>query len=344
MLSSIIIIALKEHQSLFGVLFSHEYNLFRKFLILEHLFWRCLRLTSAFVFPICFLCVHEETFAADTYTTEALKQVETTTTYRPVCIHDPKDGWQPLRHGFRLMAHYHNEKVLEQISAFPQYYFNRLSERILAHQYYLNQKIQEKGLPSELALLPLIESELNLKAKSSAKAIGVWQLMPRTARAYGLNVSKKCDERTDLEKATDAALTYIEYLYRKTNDWILTIAAYNAGLYRVRQSIAKAEASGEYPEEGFWSLGLPAETRKHVAKFLALSHVVLLPGKHGIKLPSLAAMEGEGFSNVKSGYHSPECVIPSVGCLYCRQLVFMAIYVYFQSLQGGGSSLLTFQK
>ena len=251
--------------------------------------------------------------------------------YRPVCIHDPNDGWQSLRHGFRLMAHYNNEKVTEQLKAFPQYYFNRLSERILVHQFYLNKRIQEKGLPSELALLPLIESELNLKARSSARAMGLWQLMPRTARAYGLTVSKKCDERTDLEKATDAALTYIEYLYRRTNDWILTIAAYNAGLYRVKQSIDLARESGEYSDAGFWSLDLPAETRKHVAKFLALSHVVLLPGKHGIKLPSLSGVDGSGFSRVKSGYHSPECIIPGVGCLYCRQLVLMVLYIYFQS-------------
>ncbi len=251
--------------------------------------------------------------------------------YRPVCIHDPKDGWQSLRHGFRLMAYYHNAKVKEQLKAFPQYYFNRLSERILVYQFYLNRKIQEKGLPAELALLPLIESELDLKARSSARAMGLWQLMPRTARAYGLKVSKKCDERTDLEKATDAALTYIEYLYKRTSDWMLTIAAYNAGLYRVKQSIAQAEASGEYSDAGFWSLDLPAETRKHVAKFLALSHVVLLPGKHGIRLPALSVVEGDGFSRVKSGYHSPECVIPSAGCLYCRQLVLRVLYIYFQA-------------
>ena len=180
-------------------------------------------------------------------------------------------------------------------------------------------------------MLPLIESELNLKARSSARAMGLWQLMPRTARAYGLTVSKKCDERTDLEKATDAALTYIEYLYRRTNDWILTIAAYNAGLYRVKQSIDLARESGEYSDAGFWSLDLPAETRKHVAKFLALSHVVLLPGKHGIKLPSLSGVDGGSFSRVKSGYHSPECIIPGVGCLYCRQLVLMVLYIYFQA-------------
>ena len=250
--------------------------------------------------------------------------------YRPVCIHDPKDGWQSLRHGFRLMAYYHNEKVNEQLKAFPQYYFNRLSERILVHQFYLNRKIQEKGLPAELALLPLIESELDLNARSPARAMGLWQLMPRTARAYGLKVSKKCDERTDLEKATDAALTYIEYLYQRTNDWMLTIAAYNAGLYRVKQSIA-LKASGEYSDVGFWSLELPAETRKHVAKFLALSHVVLLPGKHGIKLPPISVAEGDGFATVKSGYHPPECVIPSAGCLYCRQLVLMVLYIYFQA-------------
>ncbi len=252
--------------------------------------------------------------------------------YRPVCIHDPRDGWQSLRHGFQLMAHYHNDRVLEQLKAFPQYYFNRLSERILTHQFYLNRRIQEKGLPAELALLPLIESELNLKAHSSARAMGVWQLMPRTARAYGLKVSKKCDERTDLEKATDAALTYIEYLYRRTNDWILTIAAYNAGLYRVRKSIALAEKSGGYPDEGFWSLDLPGETRRHVAKFLALSHVVLLPGKHGIKLPSLVNVEGDRLSSVKSGYYSPECIVPSAGCLYCRQLVLMAVYILFKAM------------
>lgn len=330
MLSSVIIIVFIKSRMLRGVFFCYGKNIIERFRLQCHRVQRSFQLIATCSMlmgvPLILGYLHAAEFIPESDERWMEKG------YRPVCIHDPRDGWQSLRDGFRLMAHYQNEKVSEQIAAFPQYYFNRLSARILTHQDYLNKRIQEKGLPSELALLPLIESELNLKARSSARAIGGWQLMARTARAYGLNVSKKYDERTDLEKATDAALTYIEYLYRRTNDWILTIAAYNAGLYRVRQSIARAQASGNYVEEGFWSLDLPAETRKHVAKFLALSHVVLLPGKHGIKLPSLSSVEGGGFSNVKSGYHSPECIIPSVGCLYCRRLVTMAIYILFQAM------------
>ncbi|WP_299732699.1 lytic transglycosylase domain-containing protein [uncultured Endozoicomonas sp.] len=248
---------------------------------------------------------------------------------RPVCLKNPGDGWQSLRYGFELAEHYDAKRVKDQLQAFPQYYFNRHSNRIQSYQQFIILKVQERGLPSELALLPLIESELNLNAHSSARAKGLWQLMPRTARAYGLEVSILDDERVDLEKSTAAALDYIQDVHGKTNDWLLTFAAYNAGLYRVKKLVNQSKQN--YTLNGFWVLDLPGETRRHVAKLLALSQIVRRPDDFGIRLPRMP-IKDSGLSSAKLGNHHRECVIPAVHCLFCRWVVLFIIYAWFQAM------------
>ncbi len=120
-------------------------------------------------------------------------------------------------------------------------------------------------LPLELKYLAVIESRLKLKARSHAGAVGPWQLMPATARLLGLKITKKTDERTQSYKSTVAAAKYLKWLHREYGDWLLVIAAYNAGPGNVNAAIRKAGS------RDFWKLQsfLPAETRGHVKRFIA---------------------------------------------------------------------------
>lgn len=199
-----------------------------------------------------------------------------------------ESDWHQLRQDFQLKGYYYDEAVTAEVELFPQKYFDDWRERILKHQAYLNSKVKGKGLPGELALLPLIESELNGEARSPANAVGFWQMMPRTAKAYGLTVSDSNDGRKDLVLATDAALRHLEQLYKEMGDWVLVIAAYNIGGYRLRTLIKKSKSSN------FWELDIPRETRRHVAKLLALSRVIHAPEQHGLKLPMLSTTQLSG--------------------------------------------------
>ena len=191
--------------------------------------------------------------------------------------------WHSLRKGFQLTHHYEHKAVALELSRFSQHYFNRLRSRITAHQAFINSKVNGRSLPAELALVPLIESALDGEAISPAKAVGFWQFMPATARAYGLKVTSTYDGRKDLIGATDAALNLLQALYNETGDWLLAIAAYNVGARRVHKAVANAR--GDTPD--FWKLSLPRETRKFVARLLALSRVISAPEQHGLNLPEL---------------------------------------------------------
>ena len=193
------------------------------------------------------------------------------------------DDWHILRQGFQLVEHYDHKAVARELGRFSQSYFNRLKARIIAHQGFLNSKVKGRKIPAELALLPLIESALDGNAISPARAAGIWQFMPATAKAYGLTVNHQDDDRKDIVKATDAALNLLEALYDETGDWLLAIAAYNVGARRIRQAVAKTSNS----EPDFWDLSLPKETREFVARLLALSKVIYAPEQHGLLLPAL---------------------------------------------------------
>lgn len=133
-----------------------------------------------------------------------------------------------------------------------------------------------EGLPRDLAFLPWVESEWRNEATSRAGAAGIWQLMPPTARAYGLEVSAFVDERRDPVRATRAAVRHLAELHRQTADWHLTLAAYNAGLGRVER------ARGG----GFWRRrsALPAETRVYVPRVLAAARVGRDPAAWGLEI------------------------------------------------------------
>lgn len=123
----------------------------------------------------------------------------------------------------------------------------------------------KRGIPAELMYLAVVESKLKNNASSGAGAVGIWQLMPATARILGLKVDGKTDERRHTHQSTVAAAKYLNELYRQFDDWLLVVAAYNCGAGNVQKAIKKAGS------REFWKLQryLPGETRAHVKRFIA---------------------------------------------------------------------------
>lgn len=153
------------------------------------------------------------------------------------------------------------------------------------YMYLIVDEINERNLPMELALIPIIESSFNPKATSPAQAAGLWQIVPITARSYGLKQTQWVDERRDVISSTKAAFDLLENLnVMFGHDWELTLAAYNCGEGCVQNAIKKNEAAG-LPTD-FWSLSLPKETKQYVPKILALSQVLKNPEKYQVNLPT----------------------------------------------------------
>lgn len=141
------------------------------------------------------------------------------------------------------------------------------------HIHYVKKAIEQRKLPNELALLPLVESNYQMNAVSNRGAAGIWQFMPETGRKFGLKQSAGMDQRKDVKASTDAALKYLEYLHRKFNrDWLLALAAYNAGEGTVQRAIQKNKKAGK--PTNFWSLNLPTQTKQYVPKFCAINKIL----------------------------------------------------------------------
>lgn len=159
--------------------------------------------------------------------------------------------------------------VMSRVLSRAQYYFPMIEEELL-----------KAGLPVELRSMAIIESALQATAYSKAGAAGLWQFMPPTAKAYGLEVNTMIDERYDPYKSTKAACRYLKDLYNMYNDWSLAIAAYNCGQGNVNKAIARA---GENPES-FWDIywHLPAETRGYVPAFIAATYAYAYHKAHNI--------------------------------------------------------------
>lgn len=152
------------------------------------------------------------------------------------------------------------------------------------YMYYIIDQLQMRNMPIELAIIPLMESAYNPKATSSAKAAGLWQMMPTTAKAYGMKSNHWYDSRRDLIASTDAALNYLEYLnHFFKGDWLLTLAAYNAGEGRIRR--AQQWNQAHHLPTNFWALKLPKETMRYVPKLLAIVDIVQNNTKYHITLP-----------------------------------------------------------
>lgn len=158
-----------------------------------------------------------------------------------------------------------------------------VSERGKPYLYFILQELENQNLPLELALIPMVESDFNPAARSPVRAVGLWQVMPKTGKSLGLEQTWWYDGRRDVTRSTQAALTYLKRLHGLFGeDWLLTLAAYNSGQGTVRKAIKFNEKKG-LPTD-FWSLRLPRETRQYIPKLLALKQIVINPEAHGIAL------------------------------------------------------------
>lgn len=149
--------------------------------------------------------------------------------------------------------------------------------------YFIHQKTQAHHLPSEIALIPAIESEFNPNDRSKRGAAGLWQLMPMTARELGVNVKSGYDERRNVVSSTDAALAYLNDLKNNFHgNWDLAISAYNCGQGTVKSATRRAGSNN------FWNLRLPAETKVYLPKLLAIAEIIKHPERYGMKLPPIS--------------------------------------------------------
>ncbi|HTP95971.1 MAG TPA: transglycosylase SLT domain-containing protein [Burkholderiales bacterium] len=194
--------------------------------------------------------------------------------------------WARIRNGFAL-PDIDSPLVHEQEAWYanrPEY-VKRMVARSQRYLYHVVAEIEKRGLPSEIALLPMIESAYNPTAYSRSHASGIWQFIPSTGKLYGLEQNFWQDERRDVLAATRAALDYLEKLYDQFGSWDLALAAYNWGEGAVARAIARNEARG-LPTD-YQSLTMPRETRYYVPKLQAVKNIVADPAKFGLELPEI---------------------------------------------------------
>ncbi|AMN49784.1 LysM peptidoglycan-binding domain-containing protein [Psychrobacter sp. P2G3] len=200
------------------------------------------------------------------------------------------DLWNRLRAGYRMNGGQpiYNQRIEGQKSWFTsrQDYLNRLTARASRYIYHTVREAERRNIPTELALLPVIESSYDPSGTSSAAAAGLWQFIPSTGRIYGLNQSSTYDGRRDVIESTRAAYDFLTALHNQFGSWELALAAYNAGPGRVQRAI-DANAANGLPTD-YWSLRLPTETMNYVPRFLAVAEIVAKPEQYGVYLPAIA--------------------------------------------------------
>ena len=196
----------------------------------------------------------------------------------------PKDLWERIRRGFS-MPDLDTDLVRKQEQwylARPDY-IERMTERSRMYIFHVVEELELRGMPTELALLPYIESAFNPQAISSAKAAGLWQFMPGTGRDFQLTQNVLRDDRRSVLESTRAALDYLQMLHDMFGDWHLALAAYNWGQGNVSKAIARNKAAGL--PAGYLDLNMPAETRNYVPKLQAVKNIIARPETFGAVLP-----------------------------------------------------------
>ena len=195
----------------------------------------------------------------------------------------PDDLWARVRNGF-AMPNLDGPLVADR----QAWYLNRpemlshLLQRSRRYLYYIVDELQKRGMPTELALLPLVESAYNPMAYSRARASGIWQFIPSTGKNYRLEQTWWRDQRRDIIASTGAALDYLQTIYEMNGDWHLALASYNWGENAVARAVAKNHAKG-LPTD-YMNLSMPSETRYYVPKLQALKNIIAHPELFGIRL------------------------------------------------------------
>ncbi|MEM5277515.1 transglycosylase SLT domain-containing protein [Cupriavidus taiwanensis] len=196
------------------------------------------------------------------------------------------DIWDRIRRGF-AMTDLEGTLVDDRTQWYAQRpeYMERMVGRSSRYLYHIVEELEQRKMPTELALLPFVESAFNPQAQSTAKAAGMWQFIPSTGKSYNLKQNMFRDERRDVLASTDAALDYLARLYDMFGDWHLALAAYNWGEGAVSRAIARNQARG-LPTD-YASLPMPNETRYYVPKLQAVKNIIANPAAYGVKLPEI---------------------------------------------------------
>ncbi|NQD38740.1 LysM peptidoglycan-binding domain-containing protein [Permianibacter sp. IMCC34836] len=184
------------------------------------------------------------------------------------------DLWERIRFGLQFET-VENDDVLAQRAWFErnQEYMDRVSQRAGRYMHYIVEQIDARGLPMDLALLPIVESAFHPYAYSRSRASGIWQFMPKTGKGFGMEQNWWQDGRRDVLRSTDAALDYLTRLNKMFGgDWLLALAAYNAGEGNIMRAVEKNRRAGKPTD--FWSLKLRQETSAYVPKMLALGQLL----------------------------------------------------------------------
>lgn len=199
----------------------------------------------------------------------------------------PADMWDRIRRGFN-MPNLDSDLVRsqEQWYASRPDYIQRMTERSSKYIFHIVEELERRNMPTELALLPYIESAFNPQAVSSARAAGMWQFMPATGTDYDLKQNLFRDDRRDVVASTRAALDYLQRLYGMFGDWQLALAAYNWGEGNVGRAIQRNQRAGL--PTGYTDINMPAETRNYVPKLQAVKNIVANPDRYGAELPYIA--------------------------------------------------------
>lgn len=198
----------------------------------------------------------------------------------------PSDVWERIRRGYAMPVL--QSKLVDRWVDFytkDPAYLRRMSERAGQYLYHIVEEIENRGMPTELALLPFVESAFQAEALSRAKAAGLWQFMPATGKAYDLAQNLWRDDRRDILESTRAALDYFEYLHGMFGDWHLALAAYNWGEGSVQRAIQRAKRRKQPTD--YLHLRMPRETANYVPKLEAVKRIISNPSKYGITLPDV---------------------------------------------------------
>jgi membrane-bound lytic murein transglycosylase D len=200
----------------------------------------------------------------------------------------PASLWDRIRDGYAIPDLMNDPLVAqhERWWAARPALLGAILQRGRKYLYFIVEGLARRGMPLELALLPIVESGYNPMASSSAEALGLWQFIPATGARYNLAQNAQVDARRDVIASTGAALAYLESLYALHKDWQLALASYNWGEHAVLRAAKRVDAKGGTPS--FDALSLPAETRHYVPRLQALKNIVARPEAYGIVLPEIA--------------------------------------------------------
>lgn len=197
-----------------------------------------------------------------------------------------RDLWDRIRDGMQMEAADH-PRIEAEIAAYLRNkdYMARVADRAEPYLHYIVEELEKRGMPTELALLPVVESAFRPFAYSSGRAAGIWQFIPSTGRHYGLKQTWWYDGRRDVIASTQAALDYLQRLHGYFSDWELALAAYNSGEGTVMRAVRANKNRGQPTD--YWSLNLPRETQAYVPRLLAVRALVADPERYELTLRSI---------------------------------------------------------